>query len=88
MQVSHLFQSKIIRYRFMQQHTGIFNLERMAKILKVSRSGYYNYLKTKGNRKIDKDLKLVTEIKAIFASSRSTMIALEFTLSLDQMVIK
>ncbi len=56
----------------MEQYKGKFCLERMAKILKVSSSGYYNYLQTKGNRKIDKDLRLVTEIKSIFVASKST----------------
>lgn len=56
----------------MEQHKSKFSLERMAKILKVSRSGYYNYLQNKGNRKIDRDLRLVTEIKSIFAASKST----------------
>ena len=56
----------------MEQHKGIFNLERMAKTLKVSRSGYYYYLQTKGDRKADKDIKLVTEIRAIFRASKRT----------------
>jgi transposase InsO family protein len=56
----------------MEQHKSKFSLGRMAKILKVSRRGYYNYLQTKGNRKIDRDIRLVTEIKSIFAASKST----------------
>ena len=56
----------------MEQHKGMFSLGRMAKILKISRSGYYNYLQTKGNRKVDKDIKLLTEIRSIFAASKGT----------------
>lgn len=56
----------------MEHYKEKFSLERMAKILKVSRSGYYDYLKTRGQRKRDKDLKLVTEIKAIFSASKSS----------------
>ena len=56
----------------MEQLKENYSLERMAKILKVSRSGYYNYLRSKGNRRQDKDLKLVTEIKSIFAASKGS----------------
>jgi putative transposase len=56
----------------MEQHKAVFNLERMAKVLNVSRSGYYHYLQTKGNRKIDKDVKILAEIRAIFSASKST----------------
>ena len=87
--ISHLFKSKVKSYQFMEQHKGKFCLERMAKILKVSRSGYYNYLQTKGNRKIDKDLRLVTEIKSIFVASKSTYGSLRIHAELlKQMAIK
>ncbi|KIE05226.1 Isrso8-transposase orfb protein [Candidatus Jidaibacter acanthamoeba] len=70
--LSHLFREKVERFKFMQKYKDKFKLERMAKMLKVSRSGYYKYLNSKIERKEDKDLRLVTEIKAIYSYSRST----------------
>ena len=56
----------------MKEYKELFSIERMAKILKVSRSGYYSYLQTKENGKSDKEVKLVTEILTIFAESKQT----------------
>ena len=52
----------------MQKYSEIFSIERMAKVLKISRSAYYSYLKPKSSY----DILLLAEIKAIFAKSKQT----------------
>ena len=52
----------------MQKYSKIFSIERMAKVLKISRSAYYSYRKPKNSC----DMLLLAEIKAIFAKSKQT----------------
>src|SRR3990172_2003103 len=42
--IGHLLEGTEMKYRFIQDHRTLFPLERVAKVLQVSRSGYYAWL--------------------------------------------
>jgi len=54
----------------MKKHTDKFSLKKMAKIMKVSRSGYYAYLKRPLSRRALEKLELMKEIKSIYQEHR------------------
>lgn len=49
----------------MQEHTKEFSVVRMAKVLRVSRSGYYQFIKAKPSRGYQEDKRLLSQIKQI-----------------------
>lgn len=59
-----------MRYNFMYENKNKYPLEKMAKILGVSRSGYYEYLKYPVSKREIEDLKVVFEIREIHKKSR------------------
>lgn len=61
-----------MKYQYMQQYSKEFSVERMSKVLKVSRSGYYNFLKTKPSDREKANEKLLIRIKEIYQESRGT----------------
>jgi transposase InsO family protein len=62
-----------MKYEFMKNHADEFNLERMSKMLEVSRSGYYNYIKNKPlSKQAQENKRLEEEIKRIHEKSRKT----------------
>ncbi|MEW9906507.1 MAG: IS3 family transposase [Candidatus Symbiodolus clandestinus] len=54
----------------MQEHTKEFSVVRMAKVLRVSRSGYYQFIKAKPSRGYQEDKRLLSQIKQIHVGSR------------------
>lgn len=56
----------------MHTHQYTFNIEKMAKVLKLSRSGYYKYSSSIKNPKANKNFKLLLEIKSIYEHSNRT----------------
>ena len=59
-----------MRFEFMKQYRQEFSIEKMAKILNVSRSGYYDFLeKGKSKREIENE-RLKKKIKNIHESNR------------------
>jgi hypothetical protein len=57
-------------FDFMKTHSMEFRIEKMAKVLKVSRIGYYKYIKKKEpKRKIEND-RLLQKIKTVHKKSR------------------
>ncbi len=61
-----------MKYQFVDQHRSSFEVEKMCRLLKVSRSGYYAWQRRpKSKREISND-QLDKEIKEIYESSRQT----------------
>ncbi len=59
-----------MRFEFMKTHSEKFPIEKMAKILGVSRCGYYEYLERKeGKRTLEKET-LLSEIKRVHKTSK------------------
>ncbi len=61
-----------MKYQFMQQHEEEFSLERMSKMLNVSRSGYYQFMKSKPSKQDCENERLLVKIKKIHEDSRQT----------------
>jgi len=53
----------------MKEHVGIFSIEKMAKTLGVSRSGYYAFLLEKRSKREEEDGALLKEIKELYLGS-------------------
>ena len=52
----HLFKSKVLRFEFMKEHRREFSIEKMAKVLGVSRFGYYDFLeKPRSDRNLENE---------------------------------
>lgn len=56
----------------MQSHIGLWSIEEMAKVLSVSRSGYYQFVKNILSKRRQENERLLKEIKAIHQNSRET----------------
>jgi len=54
----------------MRKHTDQFSLKKMAKVMRVSRSGYYEYLKRDLSYRDKENLNLTKEIKSIYSENR------------------
>ena len=54
-----------MRFRFVRDHAGQFSVERMCRVLEVSRSGYYGWRGRKPSRRSRQDQRLLAKIKAI-----------------------
>ena len=61
-----------MRYRFIRDHSGRFQVQRMCRVLAVSPSGYYAWLGRPESRRVRENRRLVVEIKAVHAASRGT----------------
>jgi transposase InsO family protein len=61
-----------MKYEFMQGHEEKFSIERMSKMLGVSRSGYYHFLKRVPSQRQQEEERLIMKMKAIFEASRQT----------------
>ncbi len=61
-----------MKYQFMHEHEKEFSLERMSKMLNVSRSGYYQFMKSKPSKQAYENESLLVKIKKIHEDSRQT----------------
>jgi putative transposase len=61
-----------MKYRFLRDHAGIHRIEKMCRMLEVSRSGYYVWRKRPMGRRRGENLRLVTEIRAVHRISKET----------------
>jgi putative transposase len=61
-----------MKYRFLRDHAGIHRVEKMCRMLEVSRSGYYVWRKRPMGRRRGENLRLVTEIRAVHRISKET----------------
>lgn len=56
-------------FQFMKDNKDIFKIEKMAEVLKVSRSGYYAWLKRPESKRARLNRKLLSEIKELHRAS-------------------
>jgi putative transposase len=56
----------------MKEHDHIFPIGKMSKVLQVSRSGYYRWLKSEPSQRTIENRKLTVEIRAIHTHSKQT----------------
>lgn len=61
-----------MKFAFMQSHVNEFSIERMSKMLRVSRNGYYKFLRSSPSKREEENKSLLTRIKLIHAKSRET----------------
>jgi putative transposase len=61
-----------MKYGFMQRYRNEFSVERMSKVLRVSRSGYYAFVKAAPSKRSQENKKLIEKIKVIHGGSRQT----------------
>jgi len=69
---TRLHQKTVDDYRFIREHTKLFRVTKMCQVLKVSRSGYYYWLKYPISQRKIEDMKLKQEITEIYQKSRRT----------------
>jgi putative transposase len=56
----------------MQKHTNKFSIKRMSKMLNISRSGYYDFIKREPSKRTNEDKELLNKINEIHSKSRQT----------------
>lgn len=61
-----------MRYSFIREHARQFQVEVMCRVLRVSSSGYYEWLRRPESCRAAQNRRLVAHIKAVHARSRST----------------
>jgi putative transposase len=61
-----------MKYKFIEAHRDEFAVKIMCRVLKVSRSGYYDWRKRKPSARDLANAKLLRAIKRIFRRSRKT----------------
>lgn len=77
-----------MRFQFLKEHQKKYNIKKACKILKVSRSGYYDYLKRrKSNRAIENEA-LTEMIEDIFEKNKGRYGARRIQLILERQGVK
>ncbi|MEI6628947.1 MAG: transposase [Alphaproteobacteria bacterium] len=61
-----------LKYQFMQKHRQEFCIERMSQLFKVSRSGYYRFIKATPSKRSLENKRLSVKIQDIHEASRKT----------------
>jgi transposase InsO family protein len=61
-----------MKYNFMKEYFKKFDIEKMAKVLKVSRSGYYDFVKRSESARNKENRRLTDKIIEIHKASRNT----------------
>ena len=61
-----------MKFEFMKNHGDEFSIEKMSKIFKVSRSGYYQFIDAEPSARSQEDDRLLELIKIIHQASRQT----------------
>jgi putative transposase len=66
----HLFQGRQQIYRFMKDHRDEFAVEKMCRVFKVGRSGFYSWLKRRPSKREQQREILSKEIHMLHAASK------------------
>jgi putative transposase len=61
-----------MKFAFMKQHADEFSIERMSKMLNVSRNGYYCFVKASPTKRQQDEVLLIEKITKIHKNSRQT----------------
>jgi putative transposase len=61
-----------MKYLFMEEHREVFRMNRMCRILRVSRSGYYAWRKRRPSRREEANKGLLEHIREVHRGSRNT----------------
>lgn len=61
-----------MKHEFMKKHSHEFSIERMSKIFKISRSGYYKFAVSGLSRRMMENERLLEKIKVAHGNSRKT----------------
>lgn len=61
-----------MKYEFIKTHRSIFAVKKMCQVLRVSRSGYYDFVERPESRLSKENKVLIKEIRAIHKESRET----------------
>ncbi len=61
-----------MKYEFIKTHRSIFVVKKMCQVLRVSRSGYYDWSLRPESKRSKENKVLIEEIRAIFKESRET----------------
>ncbi len=61
-----------MKFIFMKEHSSKFGIEKMAKVLGVCRSGYYEFLNWTPSKREVENQRLKEELKKIHKKSRET----------------
>ena len=61
-----------MKYRFMEDNRSAYGVERMCRVLRISRSGYYDWRDRKPSERRLRHERLLPEIKQAFKTSRKT----------------
>lgn len=68
-----------MKYRFIQDHRALFPLERMAKVLRVSRSGYYAWFSRPRSPRAQENIRLDVQIKSAYQTSKGRYGSMKIT---------
>ena len=80
----HLFKNIGDKYAFIKAHSSEFSIEKTARILKVSRSGYYDWLHRPKSSREEANEELAKEIEEIFIGSKGTYGSPRIVATLDE----
>lgn len=61
-----------MKFAFMQSHADKYSIERMSKMLNVSRSAYYKFIRATPSTRTEERKRLLQLIKEIYAKNRRT----------------
>ena len=68
-----IFLKKTVeQFRFIREHTATFSVTKICQVLKVSRSGYYQWIKYPNSQKKIEDMNLIQKINTIYHNNRKT----------------
>nr|WP_156778844.1 IS3 family transposase [Clostridium formicaceticum] len=85
---SHLHQATEVIFKFIYDHRFKFRVQKMCQVLKVSRSGYYAWLKRPKSKRDLENEKLLEQIKRVHKKSRNIYGSIRITKQLNHEGIK
>ena len=70
-------------YVFMKEHSSVFPVKKMAEVLEVNRSSYYQWLKRPMSKRKQEEFKLLMEILTVHEKKRRLYGSLRITVELN-----
>lgn len=72
-----------MKYVFMKEHSSVFPVKKMAEVLEVNRSSYYQWLKRPMSKRKQEEFKLLMEILIVHEKKRQLYGSLRITVELN-----